>query len=888
MRPYASTQGEKMKRKKILISAAAAILLLIFIMPASPQTQYSVQKEVTRNITSWLVLGPFPSPLPTFHDDEKKGYPLDELLDFKEVETSHLKPRAGTSFSLHDGSQAQWKVIKAGEKGVELPWNESIPATAYVGVYIEVARWTTAKVTVTSPQLFKIFLDGRSEFKKISSEKNEEAKDSPKVKFASGNLVLETGKHLLLVKTVYDPGTESDWTIEANLSYNKVYDSPPLTLTSSPEEKMTIVHLLDGPKVTGVSISSDGTLAALSKRQTLPPSDRSESWLEIYQLPEGRLLHTFRGGMSISSANWAPSGKIFSYTSRNNLFSTIWIVNLDAGTSLPILKDIQELGNHVWSPDGSFIIYSVTEKGSPDRKGVKRLQNMADRQPWWRDRSYLYKLTVPGGVRQRLTAGELATSLHSISPDGKSLIFTRTVVDHSERPYSKTELYTLYLSTLAAKKLWEGNWFSSAQWGPDGKEMLVTGGPSTFGPIGQNVPRGTIPNEYDTQAYIFNPETGNARPISKLFDPSIGQAFWSHAEECIYFTATDRSFRRLYRYDLNKKEFSHFDCGVEVIHQIDIADKKPLAVYIGSSASSPPNAFSLDLQEKKRKILHDPGEEDFAEVRFGEVESWRFKNKRGRWIEGRVYYPPGFNKSKKYPCIVYYYGGTSPVTREFGGRYPKNLYAAQGYIVYVLQPSGATGFGQEFSALHVNDWGFVAADEIIEGVKRFLNDHPFVDPKRVGCMGASYGGFMTMTILTRTNLFSAAISHAGISSISSYWGEGYWGYAYSAYATANSFPWNRKDIYVNQSALFNADKISTPLLLLHGSVDTNVPPGESTQLFTALKLLGREVEYIQILDQDHHIMTYSKRKVWTKTIMAWFDKWLKYQPEWWSYLYPEK
>ncbi len=877
-----------MNRKKILISAAAALLLLIFIIPASPQAKYSIQNEAIRNISSWLVLGPFPSPLPVFHEDEKKGYSLDELLDFKEVETSCLRPRAGASFSLHDGSQAQWKEIKAGKKGVEFSWDESIPATAYLGVYIEVTRWTTAKITLTSPQLFKVHLDGKSEFKKVSSEKNEEGEGAPKGKFASGDVVLETGKHLLLVKTVYDPETESNWTIEANLSYNKVYDSPPMTLTLSPEGKMTITHLLDGPKATGVSVSSDGTLAALSKRQTLPPSDNSESWLEIYELPQGRRLHTFRGGMSISRANWAPSGKIFSYTSRNNSGSTIWIVNLDAGTSVPILKDIQELGNHVWSPDGSFIIYSVTEKGKPDRKGVKRVQNMADRQPWWRDRSYLYKLTVPAGVRQRLTAGELGTSLNSISPDGKNLIFTRSMIDHSVRPYTKTELYTLDLSTLEAKKLWEGSWFNSAQWGPEGKEILVTGGPSTFGQIGQNVPKGTIPNEYDTQAYIFNPETGNARSISKLFNPSIDQAFWSHTEGCIYFTSTDRSYRHLYRYDLRKKEFSYIDSGVEVIHQIDIAGKKPVAVYIGSSAASPPKVFSLDIQEKKRNLLHDPGEEDYADVKFGEVKPWRFKNKRGRWIEGRVYYPPDFNKSKKYPCIVYYYGGTSPTSRDFGGRYPKNLYAAQGYIVYVLQPSGATGFGQEFSSIHVNDWGLVAADEIIEGVRKFLDDHPFVDPKRVGCMGASFGGFMTMTILTRTNLFSAAISHAGISSISSYWGEGYWGYAYSAYATANSFPWNRKDIYVNQSALFNADKISTPLLLLHGSVDTNVPPGESTQLFTALKLLGREVEYIQILDQDHHILTYNKRIIWTKTIMAWFDKWLKYQPEWWNYLYPEK
>ena len=146
---------------------------------------------------------------------------------------------------------------------------------------------------------------------------------------------------------------------------------------------------------------------------------------------------------------------------------------------------------------------------------------------------------------------------------------------------------------------------------------------------------------------------------------------------------------------------------------------------------------------------------------------------------------------------------------------------------------------------------------------------------------------MTMLLQTRTDMFAAAIAHAGISSISSYWGEGYWGYAYSAVATAESYPWNRKDIYIDQSPLFAADKITTPLLLLHGSVDTNVPPGESTQLFTALKVLGREVEYVQIMDQDHHILTYKKRTLWTKTIMAWFDRWLKGQPEWWSDLYPE-
>jgi dipeptidyl aminopeptidase/acylaminoacyl peptidase len=179
----------------------------------------------------------------------------------------------------------------------------------------------------------------------------------------------------------------------------------------------------------------------------------------------------------------------------------------------------------------------------------------------------------------------------------------------------------------------------------------------------------------------------------------------------------------------------------------------------------------------------------------------------------------------------------------------------------------------------------MVADEIIDGVRKFVAAHSFIDQRRIGCIGASYGGFMTMLLLTRTDMFAAGISHAGISSISSYWGEGYWGYLYSAVATANSFPWNRKDLYVNQSALFNADKINTPLLLLHGMDDTNVPPGESIQLYTAL---GKQVELVQVEGENHLIMEYKKRKQWIKTILAWFDKWLKDEPQWWDDLYSGK
>ena len=223
--------------------------------------------------------------------------------------------------------------------------------------------------------------------------------------------------------------------------------------------------------------------------------------------------------------------------------------------------------------------------------------------------------------------------------------------------------------------------------------------------------------------------------------------------------------------------------------------------------------------------------------------------------------------------------------RSFGGRYPFNWYAANGYIVYVLQPSGAVGFGQEFSAIHVNDWGKTTSVEVIEATKELLRTHKFIDPKRVGAMGASYGGFLTQYIATQTDIFSAFISHAGISALSSYWGVGDWGYTYSGVATAGSFPWNRKDIYVGHSPLFMADRINTPLLLLHGDIDNNVPPGESYQMFAALKILGKEAALVTIDGQAHWIMKYGKRVLWMKTIMSWFDKWLKQDPAYWNTLY---
>lgn len=865
----------------------AGMLAMCAAEPAAAETEKKVA-----TITAWLQAGPLSEPLPAFHDVKNlqgKAFELKNLLEFEHAEVKRWWPAAGDAFTW-SGAQAQrWQVVNAGaEQTLSLPSSEGDGVQfVYLATYLDASRWCKAKLEVRSHHLLQLFLDGEALVSKASSEKTKDDGSAPEPGKAEKEIKLEAGKHLLLIKALRDPGNSQPWQVTATLQIDAGSEDA-LALTTLPQQPMSIRHLLDVPQVNGISVSANGELTALTLQRALPPSDDSESWIELRRFSDGKLVQTYRGGMQLSRVNWAPVGKKFSYTSSGKDGRTLWIVDLDQGTSTPLLENVKELGGHTWAPDGSYLIYSVTEKFEEDKSGIRLLKGMPDRQPGYRDRSFLYQVHLADGSKRRLTAGELSTSLHSISPDGSRLLFTRSYPDFGERPFSKSDYFLLRLGDMSTELLFTTGWGGSAQFSPDGTKLLVTGSPVMFGDTGANVPEGMIPNDYDTQAYIYDLASKAVEPISRDFDPAIDEALWHKSGRALYFVATDKSYRRLFRYDLQQKRFEPLATGVEVLGSVAIAENKPVAVYTGSGAADPPKAYALDLAKKQPRLLLDPARDDFATVSLGEVKPWRFTNSRGTEIEGRVYYPPGFDPAKKYPCIVYYYGGTVPVTRDFGGRYPKNLYAAQGYVVYVLQPSGATGFGQAFSALHVNDWGRIVADEIIDGVKQFLAAHPFVDAGRVGCIGASYGGFMTMLLQTRTDMFAAAVSHAGISDITSYWGEGYWGYLYSTVAAANSYPWSHRELFVEQSPLFHADKITTPLLLLHGMADTNVPPGESIQLYTALKLLGKEVEFIQVADQNHHILQYTKRKQWTKSILAWFDRWLKEQPAWWDDLYGDK
>lgn len=462
--------------------------------------------------------------------------------------------------------------------------------------------------------------------------------------------------------------------------------------------------------------------------------------------------------------------------------------------------------------------------------------------------------------------------------------------DITRCPFSLSSLFEIDLTTLQADTLvaWDA-YLGSASYSPDGKQLLVTGSPSAFGGIGKNCGEHPIANDFDTQAFIMDLATKKVQAITRDFNPTVSLVQWNRVDGCIYFDTTDGDCRHIYRYVPKTGGFEMLPLEEDVITSFTLANDNPVvAAYVGGGNTSTGVAYTYDTKKKVSTLLANPMKPILDKIELGQMEEWNFTASDGTEIKGMVCLPPSFDPNKKYPLIVYYYGGTTPTTRGITSPYCAQLFASRDYVVYVIQPSGAIGYGQEFSARHVNAWGERTADEIIEGTKKFCAAHPFVNDKRIGCLGASYGGFMTMYLQTKTDMFAAAASHAGISNVTSYWGEGYWGYSYNSVAAADSYPWNNLDLFTKYGALFNADKINTPLLLLHGTVDTNVPIGESIQLYNALKILGKPVEFITVDGENHFVLDYAKRELWHNSIMAWFARWLQDSPAWWNDLYPER
>ncbi len=305
-------------------------------------------------------------------------------------------------------------------------------------------------------------------------------------------------------------------------------------------------------------------------------------------------------------------------------------------------------------------------------------------------------------------------------------------------------------------------------------------------------------------------------------------------------------------------------------------------VYTAMTPQMSPSLFSIklnDVQDFKAAVQLSKINEQQKNYNWYTVELHKWKMFDGKMSEGLLYKPENFDSTKKYPVIFYFYERDSDT--RYGYRSPApsastvNIpyFTSNGYLVFdpnIYYKNGEPG---------------ESAYNSVISAARYLSKMKFVDSTKMAIQGQSWGGYQVAYLVTRTKLFAAAGAGAPVSNMFSAYGGIRWGtgisrqFQYEKSQTRLGFtPWQRPDIYTKNSPLFKADKVTTPILLMHNDKDGAVPWYQSIEFFTALKRLDKKVWLLQYNDEDHNLVERRNRKDLSIRLGQFFDHYLKGAP----------
>ncbi|MBL8879001.1 MAG: S9 family peptidase, partial [Phycisphaerales bacterium] len=358
----------------------------------------------------------------------------------------------------------------------------------------------------------------------------------------------------------------------------------------------------------------------------------------------------------------------------------------------------------------------------------------------------------------------------------------------------------------------------------------------------------------------------------------LSPCIWSADSQRVYFIVSERETCRVYSKSLGRDE-PRCEVGgdVNVFFMNRSSPNSPLALCIGTH-TSPGDVFIAHTDEDNDKLtvrrLTSLNDEFLAARHVGAPEPIVLKSSENTRVHGFILKPPGFNAKRKYPAILQVHGGPRA---QYGATFYHELQymAAQGFVVAFCNPRGGAGHGIEFTRCIHADWGNRDYKDVTK-LADYLFSRPYVDSKRVGVTGGSYGGFMTNWIVGHETRFRAAVTQRSVTSLVSMFGTSDYGFEIGH--EFGGLPWKAEKLYKKQSPLTYAMNIRTPLLIEHEENDLRCPIEQGEQLFSMLKMLGRTVEMVRFEGESHGLCRTGRpqnRAERLRRIVGWFDRYMK-------------
>jgi dipeptidyl aminopeptidase/acylaminoacyl peptidase len=396
---------------------------------------------------------------------------------------------------------------------------------------------------------------------------------------------------------------------------------------------------------------------------------------------------------------------------------------------------------------------------------------------------------------------------------------------------------------------------------------------------------------------LYDRKTGQKRNLTETLDSWVGTYAWSPDSKRIYFVhesageapvtsfEINRPFDQTVTVDGDSKETARYNAAVVVRDgfndDITITPDGKTLVFTRMSISFPTQIFKSGSERSIAEQLARPpdglshtNDVVLSTVLMSPIESFWFKGAKDDKVEGFLVKPPNFDPSKKYPVKFLIHGGPQGAWGDdWSYRWNPELFAANGYVVIMINFHGSTGYGQKFIDAINGDWGGAPFEDLMKGLDYAEQTYPFIDKTRECALGASYGGYMANWILGHTDRFKCIVSHDGMFNAESAWGttEEMWFNSWEFKGT----PYDNRESYVKWSPHQYAKNFKTPTLVIHGQRDYRLDVSEGFQLFTTLQMQGIPSKMLYFPDEGHWVMKPQNSQLWYKTVNDWVDQWTK-------------
>lgn len=629
---------------------------------------------------------------------------------------------------------------------------------------------------------------------------------------------------------------------------------------------MDVEDLLALQVASDPQISPDGSLIAFTLLQCHEKTNTTSSAIWLVSSKDGK-TQTPRQMTSIGSAKhhdyaprWSPDGQSLAFLSDRTGSTQIYILPLEGGEARQVSNLSQDVTEYSWRPDGKAILAhsawkSLDDHNEPDTSAISVVYTRLDEQ--WDGLGYkqerhqqLWLLTLDGSAT-RLTSEPVDLVQSCWSPDGSEIAFCANRRPDPDLSASMA-LWVLTLSTGQMRCLTaEDGLAQMPSWSPDGQTLAY------YYSVDQTDASNISPWVVDVHDQSApRPATSNAVNLTcweiivdELHNSFLGRPQWFPDSHSLLVTVQERGQVHLYRLDIEHDQTVKLTSGNGCYINPQVSKDGQAIAMIRTDWFTPGDIWSMDNKGENRHKLTGVNDAFLRSRQLVRPKRITWQGPDSLEIEGWLYLPP-LAQGTKAPLILEVHGGP---TLAWGDSYVHEfqVLAGKGYAVLAANPRGSAGYGEEFCKKILHNWGGNDYHDLMAGIDHVLATEP-VDGSRLGIGGLSYGGYMTNWAITQTNRFKAAVSRNGISSLSTSGllsDQAIW----FDYAMGGTRPEDGEALQKSRSALTFADRITTPLLLLHSADDLRCPFSESLQLFIALRKRKHTVELVRYPGVGHLI-----------------------------------